>query len=524
MAERGELDETDRNEISATRRRLLQVAGVVGGAMAMGGTAVGGPGTVQASTTGDATGTTADSGGALDSAGFLNVADTDAVGDGTTDDAPAIQDAISRIPPGEQRVLLFEAGTHYYLGSTLTVPLQTVRGVAGNGAFLKVDGDYPALQTVGSFTTTASPEAGTNKALARSEFGASVGDLTVYAPEEAYVGTGLHAVGTFGLDVSNCVFTGLGTGVSFAGRNRDATLSNNLVWDNREYGLHLDGGSFHQFNVTGNHVAYSRKGVYAENAHLANLQFVGNDVETSPSADGGEDALLHFEAGSDGGFVESVVANNTIQGHGSVDACLKVGNRNCHEIIVANNVVRNASGPLLSFDACSYLVVEGNTLVNGKTGVKLARYGGHLVVDGNLANQVDRFLDVYLYGDLLPTSVTNNVVRCRGGKAVGIHSDGDVTDLTVTGNRVHSTAEGLTADRALVEADAAGTLEGALVADNRVDLGGNACAGLRVSAADYNGVIVRDNVVRGSAGSATPCDLPVDRSGRVVVKDNLAVE
>lgn len=497
-------------DVTSTRRDLLRTAGFLGGGFGF-GSGIGGAASATAA---------AESG----SAGYLYVSETGAAGDGRTDDAPAIQRAIDSIPSGEKRILVFEAGKRYHLGSTLEVSLQKIRGVAGNGAYLKVTGNYPALKVFGSFNSTASPEADANKSLARHEFGATVEDLTVHAPKEAYVGTGLRAVGTFGLSIVDCTFTGLATGITYAGRHRNGIVANNLVWDNRDYGIHFVDCDFHQLNVHGNHVSYSRKGVYSERTDLVNVQFVGNDVETSGSADGDVEALIHIDTSNGGSFVESAIVGNTIQGHQKVTYGVKIGNRYCYELLVANNVVRNTSGPLLSFDACSYVNVKGNTLVNGGTGLELLRYGGYFQIGGNQVNDVKQFLDVYVYGDLLPSVISNNTVRVTGGRAATVHSNRKVVDLRFVGNRIETTAANITPGADIVKIDSGRTMRGTLVTDNRFDVNSNPVSGLRVAAPTYNGTMVRDNIVLGANSDYDPLELPSDQSGNVVVKDNLAVE
>lgn len=502
---------------------MLRGAGAVGAAAGLAGFG-GGRSTVGTAAADAEAGEIA--GGSLSAAGFLSVAETDAVGDGETDDAPALRRAVGGIPDGEQRVLLFEAGRCYRLGSTVDLPLKKIRGVAGNGASLVVDGDHPAVRIVGTRDGTASPGYGDNRAAARTEFGATVRDLAVHGPVYAHAGTGLVATKTFGLSVVDCQFSGLRTGLAFVGRNRNATVRGNRIWDNRDHGVAFVDGDLHQINVLGNHVSYSERCVYAANSSIANLQFVGNDVETSPSAAGPVEAVIHVDTSGEGSFVESVVANNTIQGHGTVENALRAGPGTCYEILISGNEFRNVAGSLLSFDACSYLSIRGNALVNGGTAIEVARYGGYLVVDGNVANRVDRFLDAYVYGDLLSSVVTGNLARCRDRYAFRLHSDADVPGLTLAHNSAEVTADA-DADAtagALFVVEAGGSLSRAVVTGNRGDLAGNAYGGLRVAAGDYEGVVVRDNVLGGAGGSRAALDLPAGGDSSLVVADNLAVE
>ncbi len=213
---------------------------------------------------------------------WIDVAAFDPAGDGTTDDAPALQAAVDAVSPVGG--LRFEPGTRYYVGEPVEVPVDTVRRIEGNNALLLVDGTYPALRLVGGKDDHGAAPRPPNQDRKRREFNTVVDTLQCSSVDNDYVGTGIELVQTFATRITSCHCTGLEDGIRLSDINRNLIIDGNHVYDNGRYGLFFDDVNLHQCNVYGNHLSYHEIDVYVTGGNHANYLSTARESRRSRRA------------------------------------------------------------------------------------------------------------------------------------------------------------------------------------------------------------------------------------------------
>lgn len=232
-----------------------------------------------------------------------------AVGDGVTDDAPAIQRALDEavglvfLPPGD-----------YRLGCGLTVRLDQHPhlSIRSAGARLLNQSADPALHVIGTHTGSAAPDELT-EAVGAAELMPSVSDLEIVGGSG---GDGIRLEGTYKAIISRVTVRDCVHGIHIPNHNRNVIISDCHLYHNYGIGVFLDNVNLHQINIHGCHIQYNyRGGIKLVEGNVRNIQIVGNDIEynrnpddpTEPAAD------VWFVAGPIG-IREGAICGNTIQG------------------------------------------------------------------------------------------------------------------------------------------------------------------------------------------------------------------
>jgi hypothetical protein len=177
--------------------------------------------------------------------------------------------------------LLLEPGVHRITG-TLEIVLagkhSAVLKPASGPATLVMDGAGPAIRIAGSHEGTASP-----KSFEPSTFHERMPviegiEILGNHPEA----DGIELVRTFEAVVSKVSVRWCRTGIRLFERNRNVTISDVNLYENRGIGLHLDDVNLHQINVSNSHISYNRGGgIVVRDGNVRNLQITGCDIEAN---------------------------------------------------------------------------------------------------------------------------------------------------------------------------------------------------------------------------------------------------
>jgi hypothetical protein len=181
--------------------------------------------------------------------------------------------------------LLLEPGAHRITG-TLEVVLSGKHGAvirpASGSATLIMDGAGPAIRIVGSHEGTASP-ASFKPATFHERMPVVEGIEIVGNHPEA---DGIELVRTFEAILSKVAVRWCRDGIRLSERNRNVTISDVNLYENRGIGLHLDDVNLHQIDVANSHISYNRGGgIVVRDGNVRNLQITGCDIESNMPGD-----------------------------------------------------------------------------------------------------------------------------------------------------------------------------------------------------------------------------------------------
>lgn len=454
----------------------------------------------------------------------IDVAMFGAVGDGVTDDSAAVQAAMDSA--GERGgIVAFDTSKVYAVSETIVVDVARVRGIEGNLARIMLTRDVVALRIVGTHTGSASPGHESSQRIKLPEMHPYVRGLRVHA-EPRLRGTALSIEGTFGLQVTQCHFFDLRTGIEFAKVNRNVVLANTNIWHCLDYGIWWNGGNVHQTNIVGNHVSYCRKAMFVDDALIYNVQIVGNAIEASSSPD----------------VVEYVV--HAVARDGYIEGFEFVGNSLEDHVQVSGAAVRIDGGPQRRG---KQIMIIGNDMGNSRAGDIVVSDLDEVVIANN-AMSYSADYSIRLTGHVLGVSVTGNVMNTRSDRRMGMLVIGDAEQRTVVDALVFTDNVATNMMRLPVVArdaelrsvnfsgniiDYAGPDSGPLVDLTRdVALRSVTIRGNHFRTANENPAIAvdpdavdlflaKDNVADGAGGGAYE-GLPEPVEGRVVVADNLS--
>lgn len=235
------------------------------------------------------------------------VRDHGAKGDGTTDDWQAVQNAVN----AGTGATVFPHGT-YRITKPVVVNLNKAGFTAlrGDGtARIVMAGAGPAFKFVGTHTGTAAPQ--TVNAQVWNERMPSVEGLEIVGEHDK--ATGIEAAGTMQLTVTKVLIRKCLHGIHLTGRNRNVSIADCHVYENRGIGVYLDNVNLHQINVTGTHISYCESGgVVARAGQVRNLQITGCDIESNHGKDGPPTANVLIDS-TGGSNAEVAITGCTIQ-------------------------------------------------------------------------------------------------------------------------------------------------------------------------------------------------------------------
>ena len=376
--------------------------------------------------------------------------------------------------------LLLEAGVHRITG-TLELKLEgkhsAVIRPAGGPVTLIMDGAGPAIRLVGSHEGTASPasfKAGSwNERMPLIEGIEIVGN---HAEAD-----GIELIRTFEALVSKVGVRWCRHGIHLVERNRNVTISDVNLYQNRGIGLFLDDVNLHQINVGNSHISYNQGGgVIVRNGNVRNLQITGCDIEANMPGDdtatstanilldvsgtpddkrrsiaevaitgctlqhssnySGKDFKVLAPGGANIRFLGKDVApidSVTISGNVLSDTELNVDLRDCTDITLTGNNFFAPNPDNLHVTKCRRVIVNGNTF-NPREFERPGRVVFDSSQDCILSNNTFRALKAedgsIVVKDSVRLSLTDNILtESQSGLRIEKSHDIIVSDWIVSG-------------------------------------------------------------------------------------------
>lgn len=454
----------------------------------------------------------------------IDVALFGAVGDGVTDDSVAIQEAMDSAT--ERRgIVAFDSDKVYAISQTIVVDVSAVRGIEGNLARIKLTADVTAFRITGTHTGNASPNNSSARRIKLPEMHPYVRGLRIHGDPQLR-GTGLRIEGTFGLQVLQCHLFDLRTGIEFAEVNRNVILANNNVWHCLDYGIWWNGGNIHQMNMTGNHISYTRKALFMDDALIYNVQVVGNAIEAS-SAPGDVEYVVHAVARD--GYIEGLeLIGNSLEDHVNVSgAAVRIDggpNRRGKQIMIIGNDMGNSESSDIFVSDIDEVVIANNTM-SYSTDYSI-RLTGHVLavnITGNVMHtRDDRPMGMlHIGGEDARTTVdalvvANNIAKHMMRIPVVVRN-ADLRSVNFSGNVIEYVGN---EPGHLVDMTESVSLRGASITGNQLRTE-RLTSAIAVDPRDVDLLVAKDNVSDG-VGPDAFASLPDPVDGRVIVADNVA--
>ena len=233
-----------------------------------------------------------------------------AVGDGKTDDTVAIQKAVDS---GIGAIKMSKG--LYRITKPIVIDLDKVgyTSVSGDGvASIIMTGPGPALKFVGTHFKSADPGGFEEKVWKRQRM-PLVDGIGIEGDHPEAVG--IEAVGTMQLTITRVHIRNALHGIHLTNNNRNLTISDCHIYENRGIGIFYDNVNLHQSNITGCHISYNdRGGIVSRGGNVRNIHITGCDIESnmSPKTDPTANVLIDC-TGSSYGTGEVAITGCTIQ-------------------------------------------------------------------------------------------------------------------------------------------------------------------------------------------------------------------
>ncbi len=339
------------------------------------------------------------------------------IGDGVADDTPALQSAIDS-GLGE---IVFPKGV-YRLTKPLVIDLDKVSytSLSGNGvARIEMYGAGPAIKFVGTHFKSADPGAFTDAVWDRQRMPLVDGIAITGKHAEA---SGIAAIGTMQLTVTRTHIREVLHGIHLLENNRNVTIADSHIYENRGVGIFYDDVNLHQSNIVNCHISYNAMGgVVSRKGNVRNIHISGCDIESNMSPNTEETANVLIDCReSRYGTAEVAITGCTIQhnnpspnsanirmiGHslpGRDNEEVREGN-----VTISGNVFSDVQVNVHLKD-CRGVAITGNTFWQGYAHNLLVEDCSNIVVGSNNLDRNPR----YNYGN---TSDANNGVVFRNSK------------------------------------------------------------------------------------------------------------
>lgn len=248
---------------------------------------------------------------------MTNVRDFGAVGDGATDDSPAIQHAVDEaaglveFPPGD-----------YLIKRPIVIQLDKSgrTSITGSGGTAKVimAGPGAAFRLLATHAKTADPLGFRPEEWQRERM-PMVRDIEIEGRHPA--ADGIQITGVMQPTITGVLIREVRTAIHITDRARNVIVSHCHLYHNTGVGIHLDGVNLHQTIIADCHISYcGRSGIRVENSEVRNLQITGNDIEynnaKTHSGKGLDNDAMTGEIYIDvrqGSVREGTICSNTIQ-------------------------------------------------------------------------------------------------------------------------------------------------------------------------------------------------------------------
>lgn len=360
--------------------------------------------------------------------GLLTAATLRPLGNGQ-DDTAAIQAAIDS---GEGSIR-FARGV-YRLTQTVTIDLDQVgwTSLSGDGvAQFQMESSGPAFRFIGTHRGTASPATVEDKVWDRQRTPMVDGIEIIGRHPDA---CGIEAKGTMQLTLTRVVVRKSKHAIHLTERNRNVTLSECHLYENRGIGVFLDHLNLHQINIANCHISYNAGGgVVARDSEIRNLQIGTCDIEGNMGdADSSPTANVWLDStGTSVG--EVAIVGCTIQHtHDAPDSAnIRINGwsnerpftdeRRTGNVTIADNVLSDVQINV-ELSGVRGITVTGNTMWKGYERNVIAKNCSEVVFSGNLYDRNPR----YHYGDGDQAKLGVVFEDCNHVTLNGEHFGGDV--------------------------------------------------------------------------------------------------
>jgi uncharacterized protein YjbI with pentapeptide repeats len=355
------------------------------------------------------------------------VRDFGAVGDGAADDTAAIQRAVNagvgllRFPPGRYRIT-----------SPIRIELDRSGYTAlagGSVAQIVMEGPGPAIRLIGTHAGTAAPRTFEPNVWERQRTPSIDGLEIVGGHEEA---CGVEASGTMQLTLTRLVVRGALHAVHLVKRNRNVTLSECHLYDNRGVGVFIDHVDLHQVNIANCHISYNHAGgVVARDSQLRNLQIGTCDIEANMGGPGSKPTANVLLESTGGSVAEVAIVGCSIQhAHDAPhSANIRVNGQSekvgytdelrWGHVTIANNVLSDVHVNI-DLQNVRGATISGNTLWQGYTHNLVAFNCSNLVLGQNVFERNPR----YHSGDAATAKLGLVLTDCSDCTLTGNHLQG----------------------------------------------------------------------------------------------------
>lgn len=241
-----------------------------------------------------------------------------AVGDGLSDDTPAIEHALA---DGKDGLLEFPRGT-YRITRSISIDLAKTGRLAiqgsGGTAKLLMHAAGPVFEFLGHHGGSADPTS-FQPDVWQFERMPTLSQIEIEGkhPEA----DGLRFRGIMQPTLTGVLIRRVRNAIQITNRCRNVLISHCHIYHNTGIGIWLDNVNLHQTNIVGNHISYNRLGgIRIDNSEIRNLQITGNDIEYNnyrsfnmPEAADIPTAEIYIDCSKGGTVREGTIASNTIQ-------------------------------------------------------------------------------------------------------------------------------------------------------------------------------------------------------------------
>ncbi len=346
-------------------------------------------------------GTAADQDRPTADAAVRTVLDFGAAGDGRTDDTAAIQKAVD-----SGRGVRFVKGI-YRITQPIVIDLDKIgyTSISGDGsATILMAGAGPAFRFKGTHAGTAAPSTVQQNVWDKQRTPSVDGLEIVGGHPEA---SGIEASGTMQLTLTRVAVREALHGVHLVQRNRNVTLSECHIYNNKGIGVFLDQLNLHQINIANCHISYNHGGgVVVRQSEVRNLQIGTCDIEGNMGGEGSEPTANVLLDSTGNSVAEVAIVGCTIQhAHESPNSAniridsnsskrpfteeLRHGN-----ITIADNVLSDVQVNI-EIKNSRGVTITGNTIWKGYAHNLLVEGCDNIVVANNVFDRNPR----YHYGD-----------------------------------------------------------------------------------------------------------------------------
>ncbi|MGC4002101.1 MAG: right-handed parallel beta-helix repeat-containing protein [Pirellulales bacterium] len=270
----------------------------------------------------------------------------------------------------------------------------------GTVARVVMTGPGPAFKFVGTHRGSADSKTFDETVWTRERMPGVAGVEIVGAHAEA---DGIEAAGTMQLTLSRMLIRRCRHGVRLVDRNRNVTIADSHVYQNRGAGVFFDAVNLHQANVTGCHLSYNDGGgVVVVGGEVRNLQITGCDIESNQGKDHPPTANVLIDS-TGGTNAEVAVTGCTLQHNhhaaGSANLRVKglcgVKRKTTDElrdgnITITGNVISDTMTNI-HLDHARGVVVTGNTFWTGYEHDLLVEHSAHVVIGPNSFERNPRY-------------------------------------------------------------------------------------------------------------------------------------